>query len=117
MAGSSRHSVRVAADCLVAEMAAAGLFAGSANPSSEGMPSYQLAGNPRNLASPANPGPGSTTLKAAANLVKAAAARPAVARRTQAESRGRLAGQAAADLRGPGGAGVDGREVRRGGRA
>jgi cell wall-associated NlpC family hydrolase len=148
MASSSRHSVRVAAGCLVAAVAAAGLLAGSANPSSEGMPSFRLDGNPGSLVSPVGPrpGPGKSELKAAASLVKeraaalarsrqqvtavsvaltrlqtqaevateqydkavateqqaaaayqAAAARLAVARRTQADSRSRVAGQAAAD--------------------
>jgi cell wall-associated NlpC family hydrolase len=127
-------------------VAAAGLLAGSANPSSEGMPSLRLAGNPGSLARPVSPGPGKAALKAAASLVReraaalarsgqqvtavsavltglqaqaeaateqydravateqeaaaayqAAAARLAVARRTQADSRARLAGQAAAD--------------------
>jgi peptidoglycan DL-endopeptidase CwlO len=149
MAGSSRHSMRAAAGCLAAAVAAAGLLAGSANPSSEGMPSFRLAGNPESLVRPVGPGPGpgKAALKAAAILVQeraaalarsrqqvtavsvaltrlqtraevvterydmavateqqaaaayqAAVARLAVARRTQAGSRRRVAGQAAADF-------------------
>src|SRR2546421_1576199 len=143
MASSSRHRMRVAAGCL----AAAGLLAGSANPGSEGMPSFRLAGNPEGLVRAVSPGPGKAALKAAATLVQeraaalarsrqrvtavslaltrlqtqaemvterydlavateqqaaaayqAAVARLAVARRTQAGSRSRVAGQAAADF-------------------
>jgi cell wall-associated NlpC family hydrolase len=149
MASSSRHSRRTAAGCLAAAVAAAGLLAVSANPSSEGMPSFRLAGNPESLVRPVSPGPGpgKAALKAAATLVQAraaalarsrqqvtavsralarlqaqaemvterydmavateqqaaaayqaAATRLAVARRTQAGSRSRVAGQAAADF-------------------
>ena len=72
--GSGRHNVRVAAGCLVAAVAAAGLLAGPANSSSEGMPSFRLAGNPGSRASPVGPGPGKAALMAAANLVRERAA-------------------------------------------
>src|SRR6185437_10370326 len=74
MAGSSRHSMRAAAGFLAAAVAAAGLLAGSANPSSEGMPSFRLAGNPESLVRPVGPGPGKAALKAAAILVQERAA-------------------------------------------
>ncbi len=84
MAGSSRHSVRVAVSCLVAVVTAAGLLAGSGNPGvpaipgSQGMPNFRLSGNltviAANAASPVNPGPGKAELNRAANLVKDRAA-------------------------------------------